>query len=362
MRRILPTILAFITGKDRYFPAIEWSHNSWTHNVFRVYELIFGREAGIRFESATIREFDGSTSVFFGTFEAALAHLESVIRSRVPRLSIVKVYIPALSFAYPGGMPQSPSSTPYLFAIAFNAATATSGYSQSTGFTLSHTTSGSDRAVVGLLQLGGSTPATQYTSVAMTYAGNSMTGNSGADITNTNRRSMTFARLNATTGANNLATSWGGGGTEARLLALSYTGVHQTTGLDAWGENSASSGTTLTVSTTTTVDQCCLVGGIFVREGGSGDITLSAGTVRSQDQTSGAGDRNGVSTGSTSMGWVVPSGALNGGSTASLVALAPAADAATPANLKTYNGNVAANIKNIHGNLKANIKTLMGIS
>lgn len=364
MRRILPTLLVFFTRKDRYFPEVQWSSNCWTHNVFRIYEILFGREIGIRFESATIRGVDGSTTVFLGTLEAAITHIEAGIRARIARLPrpyLVKIYIPIFSFAYAGGVPPSPSSSPYLFAIAFNANTQTTGYSQSTGFTLSHTTSGSDRAVVGSLQLGGSSPTTQYTSVAMTYAGNSMTGNSGSDITDTNRRSMTFGRLNATTGANNLATTWGGGGTEARLFALSYSGVDQTVGLNSWGENNASSGTTLTVSTTTTLDQCWLVGGIFVREGGSGDITLSAGTVRSQDQTSGAGDRGPVSTGSTSMGWVAPSGALNGGSTAALVSLAPAA-AAGPANLKSYDGNEKANIKSICGNLIANVKSLAGNS
>lgn len=358
MRRILPTLLALITGKDRYFPVIEWSSNSWTHNAFRVFEMLFGREVGIRFENATQRNADGSTMVFFGTLEAFLAHTEADIRariSRIPRPSLVKVYIPTFSFAYAGPMPAGPS--PYLFAVAFNAVTSTSGYSQSTGFTLSHTTSGSDRAVVGSLQLGGSTPATQYTSVAMTYAGNSMTGNSGADVTLTNRRSMSFAGLNATTGANNVATSWGGGGTEARLLVSSYTGVDQSAGINAWGENSANSGTTLTVSTTTTVEDCWLVGGIFVREGGSGDITLSAGTVRSQDQISGTGDRGPVAAGATSLPWVAPSGALNGGSTASLVALAPAV-AAGPANLKSRDTNLKANIKTIDSNPIANVKSL----
>ena len=242
-------------------------------------------------------------------------------------------------------------------AIAFNAITSTSGYSQSTGFTLSHTTAGSDRALVGVLQLGGATPATQYTSVAMTYNGVSMTGNSGADITAGNRRTIVFAILNPASGANNLAVTWGGGGTEARLFALSYTGVHQTTGLDAWGENSTSSGTSLAVSTTTTVDQCWLVGGIFVREGGMGDITISVGTVRSQDQTSAAGDNGPLSTGSNNMTWGFPSGAAGAGTTAALVALAPSV-AAGPTNLKSWDGNVKANIKSYNTNLIANVKSI----
>ena len=210
--------------------------------------------------------------------------------------------------------------------VAFDAISSTSGYSQSTGFTLSHTTAGSNRALVAVLQLGGSNPATQYTSVAITYNGVSMTGNASADIILTNRRTIVFALLNPASGANNLSVTWGGGGTEVRLFALSYTGVHQTTGLDSWAENSASgAGTTLTVSVTTAAENCWLVGGIFVREGGSGNITISSGTVRSQDQTSGAGDNGPLAAGARTMAWVVPANALGNGSTAALVALAPVA-------------------------------------
>lgn len=213
--------------------------------------------------------------------------------------------------------------------IAFNAVTATTGYTQSTGVSLAHTTAGSDRALVVVVQPGGTNVDTNFTSIAVTYNGVSMTGNSGADIFNTQRKTVVFALLNPALGANNVVTTWSGGGTEIRIFALSYTGVHQTTGIDAWGENSTTSGTSLAVTGSTTTGNAWLVGGIFLREGGLGNVTLSAGTVRSQDQTSAVGDNGPLSTGSNNMTWGFASGAAGSGTTAAWVALAPSATTIT---------------------------------
>lgn len=246
-------------------------------------------------------------------------------------------------------------------AIAFDASSQSSGYSQSSGFTLSHTTSGSDRCLVLVVCMGGASPDSDFTSLAATYNGSSMTSIAGSNATNSQRRIATFYLVAPSTGANNIAVSWSGGGSEIRIFGISFTGVAQTSTINTSATTSPGAGTSSTVSLTTTVDNVMMVCGIFVREGGGGAITLSSGTITNQDQTTGAGYLAGGAAGSNSITWNVPSGAFAGGSVCNNIALAPAT-AAGPANMKTWDGLATASIKTMDGLAIASVKTWNGLN
>ncbi len=103
----------------------EWNPNNWSYNLFRLWEVVFGRRCDInggtlRFESrAAIIEQDGETvRVYeFGTLEALITHAELLLRyffrTRF-KLGFKRVPVPQFAFA---GIPTLPS--PFLFAIAF---------------------------------------------------------------------------------------------------------------------------------------------------------------------------------------------------------------------------------------------------
>ncbi len=118
-----------------------WSSKSWTHNAFRLYELVFGRKVGIRAESTTGVNENGVSWVIVHSFEAAVAYTETLIRNafRLPKFKLVKVYIPQLA---PAGF-GPPSRGPYMFAIAYDTtANGTNGAAASVTF--AHTCTGSN--------------------------------------------------------------------------------------------------------------------------------------------------------------------------------------------------------------------------
>src|SRR5579872_3571373 len=100
--RWLPALAVLLTGKDRHLPEIVWSDNSWVHNIFRVFEMIFWRRDGIRAESS-VAVADGKVFIKLFTFEAACAHFEALVRNafKVPWLD-VKVEVLQLAIADQG--------------------------------------------------------------------------------------------------------------------------------------------------------------------------------------------------------------------------------------------------------------------
>ena len=139
---MLKTLLEKITGKPRYSPEIKWSSNSWTHNVFRVYEMIFGRKYGIRAELSSI-PFENKTLYYCHSWESVFALTETKVRELlkglVPKISLV--YVPQLQTTNGFNLPLS--NSPYLFAIAFDAVSSNDGGVATTN-TYSHTCTGSD--------------------------------------------------------------------------------------------------------------------------------------------------------------------------------------------------------------------------
>lgn len=141
-------------------------------------------------------------------------------------------------------------------AIAFDAQ-AVSAYSAGTTCTWSHTCTGSDRILFVSAYCG--------TSAAMTATYNGVSMTSVTNLAMTGAASGQYIRMwylvNPSTGANNCVLS---STSDMYGFSTSYTGASQTGQPDSTNSGGNASGSTsLTVSTTTTADNCWLVGLIY---------------------------------------------------------------------------------------------------
>lgn len=335
-------VLERVTGNKRYMPEPEWAENLHVHNVFRVFEQIFGRKFGVRCENRTAAWYteDGRLIVSreFYTLESVLVFAECKIREVFAALAPSNWFAPefmyiqrpafAAVFLVFFGVEIKLNGSGMLApvfagAIAFDAVSSSSA-NQSTGVTISHTSSGTNRLGVGIMLFGGADPASGFSSRSATWAGSSMTsrvsntaGNRGIDI---------FTRTAQSTGAQNVVYSWSGGGTEDRFIQQSYTGVDQTTPTNGTNTAGVTGGTTMSVSVTTTVANSLLVGGFFLREGGVSQTADSPTTDRFNDATNKAtGDRATTTTGAYTLSWTVGSGGIGTNSIIGAIALSPVA-------------------------------------
>lgn len=298
MYPILPKILAVITRKDRYKVDIEWSSNSWTHNVFRLWELIFWRREGVKPEMSVSahRDKDGIKVVYYcHSFESVIALFETHVREALKwRFKLpYKIWIPIIQT--PSGIPVLAS--PYLFAIALDANGPDNQRSTlSTTLTYAHTCTGSNLVlVVGALDNNDQTfTGATYATVAVT------------NVDNYNQvtavRMWTGIQTAPTTGSNNIVitvtlppTNWLDG------VSTSYSGCAQTGQPDSFAQNSGAAGSTLTTTTTVVATGCWLWGC-----GDARSALLDASTMtlraRSTNDEPVAGDSNGtVGTGSQSL-------------------------------------------------------------
>lgn len=374
-RQIIPEIMAFLTSHPRYLPKdIEWSPKSWTHNVFRVYEMIFWRREGIRQEFAVWQNKDGSVHRKTFTVEAAIAYFETDVREFVAsfkpqrdglgHLTISPIQIQNLKqvgrvmvmgmFAFLGtthGLPM------IMLAIAFGAYT--KGTGSTSPNTLSVTTSGSDRWLNSCSFRNGNgqtVTGTTYNSVAMTSPGTDTSlpnnGYYGADL---------WYLANPTTGANNLVTAWTGG-SNVFQYALGYTGVVNT-GISGQSSGQVSySGLAAFRSFTPSAANG------WVCWFGSGDGSQPAavynltGTMRSTVPSSDwcAADSNGtVAVSAVSYGYTNGSGSVG---SLSILGFG-IASAAGPANVKTWDGvTQSTGIKTYLGLALASVKTVIGLN
>lgn len=267
--KILAQILATLTQHNRRQVVLgrnfEWSNKSWTHNVFRVYELIFWRRDGIKAELTSYLK-DGKMVYQCHSFESVFAVAETYIRNTLAfKFAIpVRVWIPI--YSNPLGLP-IPAS-PYLFAIAFDVAT-TSTAGTDTGKTTSHTCTGSNLVLVshGFIN-------TNVGYSGMTYAGTAMTIVNSVFLSGTGRVEP-WILVNPATGANNIVTSIASNFNEN--IGTSYSGCKQTGQPDANTTNSGSTGTTLTTSLTTIADNCWTI--LCAGTAGAGQ-TAGTGTTR----------------------------------------------------------------------------------
>lgn len=317
--------IAFLTKSDRFLPDIEWSNKSYIHNIFRFWEMIFGRKFGAKAEASVevFYDTDGQINVrrHFFTLEAVLAHVEGTVRDALKVFSPQNLLSPLPQFGY---IPRSALATVAIVvmgvemklngdsvfapmfagAIAFDTADKKDGAGAGSPITLSFTTTGSSRGLVaGCHQGGGSAPATP----AMTYNSVSMTQETTPLFYN-QRQVTSFSLIAPATGANTASMSWSGGGsTEAGFGLISYTGVDQTDMVEATNTG-AISGTSFNGASVTTLTANAVVATFISFRNGVTTVACSDNQryVLQQGDSSGSvqmigGDKQATTTGSYSV-------------------------------------------------------------
>lgn len=186
-------------------------------------------------------------------------------------------------------------------AIAFDAASTSSGDTSSSSFSWSHTTSGSDRCLVVIVAISSTAgdPSATYNGVSMTRQ---------FKISNGTQFCL-FYLANPASGTNTVAVNMGfSSGSHSRAaVAMSYTGVHQSSTID--GSNTANDASGSGVSITTSFANTMIVGGYAVL-GTAGfyeyyDLTErgSAQGTSVNNVFNSSGDRAVTTAGSYSMTW-----------------------------------------------------------
>lgn len=264
MNKILPKIFATLTGHPRQIVSVgvdfQWSSKSWTHNAFRLWELLFGRRYGkngvgdtIRAEMTTyIDNVEGRAYVKCHSVESIFAFVETTIRGllTIPRFKIVKIYLPRFAPVGFGGF----SPSPYLLAIAFDAANGAI-VNPGTSVSFSHTYTGSN--LVGFYGscCNGGDHVTGVTSnsVSATLLDNTITTTSG--------NIYTHLLINPSTGVQTDALTSDSTSTFYSLIGASYSGVSQTsvsvaTDTANHGSSVSTTGTSWTVVRTSNANNC----------------------------------------------------------------------------------------------------------
>lgn len=278
---LLAKSIAVITRQPRqlviYGVDFKWADKSWTHNVFRLYEVVCGRRIGIRAEmSVSVRE--GVSTYTCHSWEATFALREQYLRAFLRKLATVRISVPILQ------TPQGFVFIPYVFAIALDTSLGVSGASTS------YTCTGTNLILVLSSGAYASSPsAATYNSIPMTLLQDqAQAGVNGNQL---------YILPGPATGAHTLALTGG-----AAIDAASYTGAAQAGQPDSSNKAGLGAASSITVSTTVVASNCWLVGGAA----GSSSTAITGGTgttVRATDTQGGAvGDSNAtVGTGSQSL-------------------------------------------------------------
>ncbi len=299
----LAKLLAILTQHNReqirHGRDFEWSQELWIHNVFRVYEVIFGRRAGIRPSIAASK--DGQMAF---DLEGQLALYEVFVRSLFKKLKPRLVIIPQPQLALIGARMDF---TPYRFAIAFDTAVAAGSPPKTATFTYSHTVTGSNPTIIA----GGGMNAASTTSPTAQYNGSAMTAGT-APLQNTTSWGCIFYTANPPTGAHNVEFD-DSVSTEWAVNSVSLTGT--TASPSSPGGNSAkATSTSPSVSVTTTVANSWVVTACWAVVATFGTTTTGTNqTSRSTSQDLDSGFSAGISTqtttstGSYTSGWTISS-------------------------------------------------------
>lgn len=265
IREFFPKLMVDITRNGRVLVSpgngFEWSKNCWTHNAFRAYEMIFGAPYGVRPSIASWIDENGISQQRGFTLEATLAIAEGKLRKLFKALQTIRLTIPVMQTSI--GVPIFAS--PYVFAIAFDAAAGVQNYGANTP--LSQTCTGSN----GYLEVFMTGNAADTLS-SITYNLVSMT-----PITKIRYPSdfwnYVYGLIAPTTGTNNVIET---GVVNSGMGAISYTGCKQSSQPDSSNtvDHSGSSTTLVQLPTTVVATNCWLTGyayapGGFVSSGGS---------------------------------------------------------------------------------------------
>lgn len=259
----LAEVLALATGVKRYRPEIEWSGRSWTHNVFRVYELLFWRRRGVRPEVMS----DLATGQQWGiSFEGKCAVFESKLRSILRELASIRLAVHEARIA------GTPFAIPhYSFAITPDA-TSDGGAAAASPDLFNHTNTGSDLClVITALSAGVFTDnsnAVTYNSVAATKR--STQNDTGSTI---GAGLAIWTLQNPATGSNQVSVGVSSGNVAGR--AVSFSGA--TGGYHTQNSGKTNSVTSISPSITTTDNNCYLVG--VMSDGGSNPTIGSGYTI-----------------------------------------------------------------------------------
>lgn len=294
-------LLANVTGKPRYFPEIVWSTKSWTHNVFRAYEYIFGRRTGIRAEASVWRDEEGNQFHACHSVESAIAFAESAVRSffRKPRLAPFKIYIPMLQT--PMGIPVFAS--PYLFAIAYGSTGSTGELNNANAWTASLTNSGSSVTDVLTMRWWSNSGSQSISNVR--YNGVDMTlidtKNDGSD---NNYRSTSYYLTDPATGANNAVVNFSAA-SYGEMGISSFSGTNTASVFDASSVgNNYTSTTSVTSSILTGYANSMIVDAVGTANGNVTSFT--SGQTSNWSTTRGASGRLlTTTTGVYSMTWTM---------------------------------------------------------
>lgn len=274
MDRILPFILANITGypRQKIIKGVnfEWSSKLWTHNIFRIYELIFWRKEGIKAEMSYANGVYACHS-----WESVIALTEQYIRAFLTNFRFVpfKIYVPLLMT--PQGMPVFAS--PYLFAIALDNTPGGMGTgSTGTSITISFTCTGSNLFLlapeVGPVVASQNVTGITYNAVALTQIGTGQRSPS-------DRFFGMWYLVGPSTGANNLVTSMPANAQGTTQMVASYSGCAQSGQPDnSATAQTAGSGTTNSASITTVANNCWIAA-IFNDATGSASVTAGVNTT-----------------------------------------------------------------------------------
>ncbi len=277
LRHFIPQLISELTRKPRYIPEVEWSKDSWTHNVFRFFELVFGRSYGpngvgdtIRLESSACIDEYGNRFHVCHSWESVFAYAETFLRTLVPfkKLKPFRLFIPMLQ------TPQGVTfASPYLFAIAFDAATdgGYSGGGEQSPYSWSHTCTGSNLALIVYHGINVDTDQT----TGVTYNSVSMAAVDKLDLLTAGYH-YSWVLVAPSTGANTV-TITGTGANGMYGTSQSYSGCAQTGQPDAHTIATAVSASTDSVALASVADNCWHTA--FFRNGAGNQPTAGANTT-----------------------------------------------------------------------------------
>ncbi len=329
MRFFLATLLATTTGQPRYFPDIEWSDSSWTHNVFRAYEYVFGRRYGIKPEMSTYVD----EKVYYAchSWESVCALTETYIRNILFSRKFIpfRIYVPIIKTTQ--GIPFFAS--PYLFAIALDSADANmSSQGQANSMNITHTCTGSNLIVFVSTEVNSNTNVVTgitYNSVAMSLVDAGLQSIDSGTI-------VLYLQTNPSTGIQTAAIS-ASASTIFRAYSISYSGANAAGQPDSHNNQSGVTvgANPVSVSTTVVASNCWL---LMASSNDTGEPTADSGIRRGTSSGSGFGtfDSNGtVGTGSQSLSFNIAS---TGRYATAICSFAPAGGAVIAVPFKTLLG------------------------
>lgn len=289
---ILPQLLTLITGKQRGKFEIKWS-KSWVYNLFRVYQIFFWREIGIRPEAMTsAKKIKGEIVIYreFYTVEALLVHAEGVVRDFFTKPKFAFRFVPVYELQL-AGFAQSRLPRIFCFAIAFDVLSRNSTGDGDTNLTVSHTVTGTDPIFFGcfFVQNASNTmTAASYNSVSLTE----LVFEVGSVAANT---VAVWGLGNPATGANTFSGTRSSSSGGFAINGVSYSGAHPTGIPDATGVYDNSSTTSAALAITSVADNCWQIGMYRNDQAAFSSVTNGTGRGSFTSQSDGVADDGPIS-------------------------------------------------------------------